>query len=239
MDNKTIAGILIVGVVIVALYLSFGSSGAVVSAQGNSVLEVEPDEVSINLNLIARDKSAEVAKDSLDKISDDVYVALIKLGLGKDNVKLQGYNIYPEYDWIGEERQDKGYVANQQVVVKVDDFDLVPRIIDASVDNGALVSYISFELSEERQSEYKIKALEEAGKDAKAKAEATAAGLGKNIGQLVSVESQDFWYGPYMAYEASAVGGDGESAKVASYSLSPEDIEVRANILVKYKLRAF
>ena len=238
MDNRVIAGILILGIIALGVFLS-GDGGAVVSAQGDSVIEVEPDEVSINLNLMARDDGAQAAKDKLDKISDDVYVALILLGLDKEDIKLQSYNIYPDYKWINGNQQENGFVANQYVVVTTENFDLVPGIVDASVDNGALVSYINFELSEEKQDEYKIQALEEAGKDAKAKAEATASGLGKKLGKLVSVRNQDYWYGPYMAYESSVAEGSGDSAKTASYSLSPQDVEVRASISVEYKLRRF
>jgi uncharacterized protein YggE len=85
--------------------------------------------------------------------------------------------------------------------------------------------------------------LTDAGADAKIKAEATAAGLGKKIGRLISVQSQEFNYpGPLYAYEKamdSSVGAANAEAQRVSSSLSPSDIEVSATLTVQYKLSKF
>jgi predicted transposase YbfD/YdcC len=41
------------------------------------------------------------------------------------------------------------------------------KVIDSGVDAGALLQYINFELSNDKQNEYKAQALREAGEDAK------------------------------------------------------------------------
>ena len=240
MEKKLIIGILIVAIIAVIVYIGIGSTGAIVSAVGESNLEVQPDLVKVYLNLEARDKSSKVAKDSLDVISDDVQIALLRIGLKKEDIKMQSYNIYQEYNWKNGEQIEKGFVANQQIIVETNSFELTAEIVDAAIDNGALVSWINFELSDEKQREYKVKALEEAGKDANKKAEATAAGLGKKLGKLVSVESQDFNYGPYRYFEATAEGGVADSSvKQAALDIAPKEINVNARISVKYKLRSF
>ena len=240
MEKKLIIGILIVAIIAVIVYIGIGSTGAIVSAVGESNLEVQPDLVKVYLNLEARDKSSKVAKDSLDVISDDVQIALLRIGLKKEDIKMQSYNIYQEYNWKNGEQIEKGFVANQQIIVETNSFELTAEIVDAAIDNGALVSWINFELSDEKQREYKVKALEEAGKDANKKAEATAAGLGKKLGKLVSVESQDFNYGPYRYFEATAEGGVADSSvKQAALDIAPKEINVNAIINVKYKLRSF
>jgi uncharacterized protein YggE len=113
-------------------------------------------------------------------------------------------------------------------------------VIDAGVDSGALLSYINFELSSAKQSEYKIAALKEAGVDAKAKAGAIAEGLGKNLGSLVSVSSSDFSYNPWNVYSARAdlsAGMVAEEAKLSTTNIVPGSQEVSAVINVVYKLR--
>ena len=240
MERKLIVGILIVAIIFVVVYIGIGSSGAVVSAVGESNIEVQPDLVKVYLNLEAKDKSSKVAKDSLDIISDKVQIALLRLGLSKEEIKMQSYNIYQEYDWKNGEQIEKGFVANQQIVIETKEFDLTAEIVDAAIDNGALVSWINFELSDEKQNEYKIKALEEAGKDANKKAEATASGLGKKLGRLVSVENQEFNYGPYVYFEAKAQGGIADSSvRQAALDIAPRNVDVNARISVKYKLRSF
>ena len=239
MDNKTIITVLVIAIILIGGYIAFNTSAAVVSAQGNSVIEAKPDKVSININIEAREDTAQKAKDAHDKILDNLVLNLLKLGIAKDEIKTVNFNIYPEYDWSNGDQKLKGYIASEQIVVETNDFDGVAEIVDASVDAGALVSYINFELSEEKQSEYKTQALEEAGKDAKIKAEATARGLGKNLGSLVSVKSQDFNYGPVVYFESKGGVASSAEARDAAINIAPRDIEVRATIEVEYKLRSF
>ena len=239
MDNKVIISALIIAIILIGGYIAFNTTAAVVTAQGDSVIEAKPDKVSVNINIEAKSDTAQKAKDMHDKILDDLTIALLKMDIDKDEIKTINFNIYPEYDWSGGTQKQKGYIATEQIVVETSNFDRVAGIVDASVGAGALVSYINFELSEEKQNEYKTSALEAAGKDAKNKAEATARGLGKNLGSLVSVKSQDFNYGPVVYFEAKGGAASTAEARDAAVNIAPRDIEVRATIQVEYKLRAF
>lgn len=239
MNNKILIGALIVIALLVGGYIYASSNAAVVSAVGQSSLTVEPDEASVYLNVEARVLTAEDAKDKMTEISDNVLTELIKLGLERKDIQTSSFNVYPDYDWRNGRQDIKGYVASQQIIVKTDDFSKVAGIIDASVDSGALVNGINFELSQEKQNEYKAQALEEAGKDAKNKAEATASGLGKNIGDLVSVETQEYNYYPYPYY-ARAEGAVGNAdAQKAVLNIVPTDLDVTASVKVTYKISRF
>lgn len=238
MNSKVTIGIIVVGIALIIGYL-FYSSGATVSAQGSSSINVEPDEVSVYLHLEGRDSSAQGAKDKEAAISDKVLTELVKLGLERKEIQFVGYNLYPDYDWSNGQQKLKGYIASEQMVIKTKNFDLVPGIVDKGVDAGALVSSINFELSDEKQREYKAQALEEASKDARNKAESTAAGLGKKLGKLVSVNSEQFNYGPVIYYDKAIAESSGMSAENAARNLVPTDIDVTASVSVQYKLRAF
>jgi len=209
--------------------------GATVSARGSSVLEVESDEAIVNLNIESREDSAQDAKNNVSEISDRVLADLKNLGL-EDKVELQGYNIYPDYIWNDDGREENGYVASQQISVTLEDFDLIAEVLDVSVDSGALVSYISFELSDERRSELKSEALKKAGEDAREKAQATASGLGKNIGRLVSVKSEDFGFVPYVVERQ---GLENAVAEGEVMNIAPSSLEVSATVEVEYKLTLF
>lgn len=244
MDNKIIVAILIIGIVFAGGYILY-NAGPVVSAQGTSVLKVVPDEVSVYLNIETRNKTAEDAKNANSEISDKVLTELLKLGLDKKEIQFGQYSLNPEYDWVDNRQVFRDYAAVQQVIVKVNDFDKVAGIVDKSVEAGALINYINFDLSNAKQNEYKTQALTAAGQDAQIKAKATAAGLGKNVGRLVSVQSQNFNYPgpmPYFAY-GGGVAMDSNAAAVKAAgsiaSLTPQDIEVSATIEVQYKLSVF
>ena len=239
MDNKMMLGLLVIAIVIVAGFIYFPTSQAVVSAQGISSLEVKPDKVSIYINVESRADTAQKAKDGLDKILDDTITALLKTGLERKDIQLINLNVYPEYDWSDGEQKQKGFLATEQIIVETTNFDLVSGIADAAIDSGALLSYINFELSDDKQSEYKAMALEAASKDAKKKAEATARGLGKEIGTLVSIRSEDFNYGPYRYFDSAVVGTSAASVKEAVANPVPQELTVSATVNVEYKLKSF
>ena len=101
-----------------------------------------------------------------------------------------------------------------------------------------MLSYINFELSTQKQNEYKAQALEMAGQDARTKAQAIASGLDKRLGKLVSVSTSDFSYQPWNIYSARAdySSGDVAEAKLAATNIQPGSQEVNARINVVYKI---
>ena len=232
MEKKIIGAVLIVAVIALIVYLFAGASPTV-TAIGSSSIEVQPDEVEIYINVASTEDSAQTAKDKVNSITDEVVIQLMLLGFDKSEIQTQGFSVYPEYNW--ETREEKGFTASQSIVLKTNDFNKVAEIVDAAVDSGALVSYINFGLSEEKRNEFKAEALKLAGEDAKRKAEATASGLDKNLGSLVSVNSESFDFMPYTLFE-SGTGGD---AKQAALDLTPSDVEVTASVSVEYRLRSF
>ena len=114
-------------------------------------------------------------------------------------------------------------------------FDNAGKMVDAVVDSGALVSYINFELSLEKQNEYKKTVLADAARDAKSKAEALASGFGKRVGKLVSVSSSDYNYAPYRLYAmAEGIAAD---AKQAATNLPSKTLEVTATVSARYEIK--
>ncbi len=240
--NKIIGIIaLVLGILLVGAYLA-SSSAPSVTAQGSSVIKVTPDLVTVNVLIETKGADAQIAQDKNSQIRDAVISDLKKLGYTDADIKLGYYNIGPDYEWTTDKQTLKGYVARQEIIVKTKDFTKVSQIVDSVIDSGALVSYINFEISDSKQSEFKAQALQQASADAKAKAQSTAAGLNKKLGRLVSVQNQDFHYpGPMVKYamEDSSSGGGVAQARDAAANLSPQDIEVTASVVVEYKLRWF
>ena len=246
-DNKIWIGIVIVAILAVAGYLYF-NVGPVVSAQGVASVKAMPDEVSVNINVESRNTTAQLAQEANKQISEKLLAELVKTGYSRDELKFVNYQVYPEYDYgiDYKEQKIKGYVVSQSLVVKTKDVTKVPTIVDAVIKAGALVSYINFEISTEKQAEYKNKALEEASKDAMTKAQSIASGQGKRVGRLVSITNQDYGYqGPlnYYSRAESSTGGsvamDNSMALKAATNLAPSEQEITASISAQYKLGMF
>lgn len=232
---------IVLGILLVGGYLLY-SSTPVVSSQGHASIKATPDVVTVNIYIETRNSTAQGAQQSNADIREATVDALVAAGITESDIKFTNFYAGPEYDWSSGAQRQKGFIARQELAVQVEDFSEVSRVVDATLSSGALVSYISQELSSDKQNEYKALAQKQASADARTKAEATAEGLGKSLGRLVSVDSSDFNYpGPVMYY-ARAEGSmsvSSDEVREAAVKISPQDIDVSANVRVQYKLSLF
>jgi len=243
-DNKIWIGIVTLTIILVAGYLYY-NVGPVVSAQGVSSVKVVPDQVSVNINIETRNTTAQLAQESNKVISEKLLVELVKIGYDRNELKFVNYQVYPEYDYGSDYREQKlkGYVVSQQLVVKTKDVTKVPSIVDAVIQSGSLVSYINFDISDAKQAEYKNQALEAASRDARTKAQSIASGQGKRLGRLVSITNQDYGYGGSLNYytrdSAAPVSESNLGALKAATNLAPIEQEITASISAQYKVGMF
>jgi uncharacterized protein len=242
-NNLIIWGVITIVVLIVIGMFASSFFGPIVQATGVANIKVQPDKVGVNINVETRGKTAQEAQDKNKEIGDKLLSELVKIGFDKNELKFINIYSYPEYDWSSGKQVFKGFVMSQQLVVKTEKVDQVPAIVDASIKAGALISYINFEVSDSKQRNFKNKALEEASKDAREKANSIAIGQGKKVGRLVSLENQEFYYpGPIVYYskaEGITASDASEEAKRAALSISPQEQEVTASIVARYKLSLF
>lgn len=228
--KKHTTSILIAIIIIVVGLLLYSNlkDTQTVEVIGNSQITVPPDQVLVYLQIQTKANTAEEAKNKNSEITNNVVSSLKTLGLTPET---ENYNIYPEYDYS--RNKITGYTATNYIKVKTDDFNIVGKIIDSSVDAGALINYINFELSTEKSNEIKKDALAEASKDAKSKAEAIAQGLDKKLGSLVSISSSDYNYIPYPLFRE----GSSEDAKAVAVDIQPRNLDVTATVKAVYKIR--
>lgn len=239
--NNTVKIVAIIALVFIVYFLTSAetSEGNTISATGNSEIKVDPDLVTLYLTIETRNSSAEIAKDENSEITQNVLTSLENIQVPNDEIQTLNYNIYPEYDWSKDRQEMIGYIATNTILIENEDFDNIGKIIDAAVDNGALVNSINFALSNDKLNEYKAQALEKASQDSKTKAQAIASGLDKKLGKLVSVSTSDYDYMPYPLYErADTVSSDEgfAQAKEAAVNINPTELEVRATVSATYKI---
>lgn len=237
--------IIVAGVVLLSLIGFYMISGIMpsntVTGNGEASLEVQPDLISVYFNIDTTGKTAGEAKDANAEIVDSLITALVKQGFERKQIQTQSYNIYPDYTYTNGQRKDNGYRATHFIKVELDVSNLedIGKVIDIGVDAGALISYISFELTQESQNKYKAMALTQASEDARNKAEAIASGLNKRLGRVVSTSDSNFGYSPWRIYESVAMDsvGAGMEAKQAVTSIQPSDRLISARVSATYKLR--
>ena len=230
--------IIVVGALILGYGLmdKFPSTGdKTITSQGISTIKSMPDEASVYINIETLDSSSDLSKTKNDEISKKVNDALKLLLV--DKVETSQYNIYEDFDYSQGERKSRGFKTTNILKVTVNDFSKIGKVIDSSVSAGATgISSINFELSQARQNELKKQALEQASNDARLKAESIASGLNAKITDIVSVSTSDFNYRPYPLY-AMAEGAPLKSSTDIGTSISPQELEVTANVNVVFKLK--
>lgn len=219
------------------LVLNADSTSNTVSVTGESSIEVTPDLVALYLLVETEGDDYEEAKDKNAEIVDEVIVALIREGFERKDIQTTNFNVRERYDW--DDRFSEDYIATHNIRLKfpTTNADNIGEAIDAAVDAGAGVSYVNFELSTEKQNEYKAQATEQAAQDAKIKAEAMASGLGKKLGKLVRVSDSSFNYHPYRVFGMEdSVMAAGE-AKAQATDIQPSDQTIYSRVTVTYKIK--
>ncbi|MGD9276817.1 MAG: SIMPL domain-containing protein [Candidatus Pacearchaeota archaeon] len=243
-DNSVKITLIIVLGVLVLGYMIYSSlpttSANTVTGNGQATIKVMPDLVRVYFNVQTRGETSKEATNNNSEIVDDLITKLVKQGFERKQIETTNFNVYPDYIWDDEGRKENGYVATHSIRVELstDDIDKIGNVVDAGVNAGAGVSYISFELSQDLENQYKAEALELAAKDAKTKAQAVANGLGKNLGKLVSTQGNDFNYYPWRIYESGGVASlDAASVKQEATNIQPGEQEVSASVQAVFELK--
>lgn len=243
-NNAVVVTSIIAGtIVLLALfgYLAFSglSSANTVSGDGVASIKVLPDLISIYFSVETNGTTSKIATDRNAEIVDKLKTALLGKGFEESQIQTVSFNVYPDYVWNGHTQTSNGFKASHSLKIQMSSNDTgkIGDVVDAGVSAGAGVSYINFELSTEKQNEYKAEALKDAAEDAKIKAGAIAEGLGKRLGRLVSTSESSFNYYPWALYESSGgASTDASSIKEATTSITPGEQEVSANVRATFKL---
>ena len=151
-----------------------------ISVSGEGLIEVAPDRATISVGVVTRDKNAAKVQNDNSRIANEIIKAIAALGIDKKNIRTGNYNFHQYYRQENNKRVADGYEANNTVIIIVDDLNLVGKVIDRSLSNGANnIDALEFGIKD--KSSLQNEAIRLAVRDARAKAEVVAAEFGKNI----------------------------------------------------------
>ena len=212
-----------------------------INVEGSATIDAMPNLVGIYFYVETSGNTTSEASQANSEIVEELKNSLISLGIDEEKIITQNYNVYPDYDWVNNQRVEKGYKATHSIKVEIsaNETEKIGQIIDAGTQAGAGINYINFELTSELQNQYKAEAMQLAAEDARMKAEAIAQGLDKKVGRLVSVSTSNFGYSPWNVYSARGIALEDEAqeAKVATTSIQPGEQEISGQITAIFKLR--
>jgi len=243
-NNVQIAGIIVLGIVIVALFVflalkSFAPfTGETIDVQGFSEVRTSPDIIGIYYSIETYgDTQAEVTESNTG-IVNSLTAYLDELDL--DDLTTESFNVRENYGWDDGNREINGYVATHILRLELSKVEKkrIGEAVDAGVSVGANINRISFELSQSLENKLKAEAMELAAEDARIKAEAVAKGFGKRLGKLVSVEVSDWGYYPWKAYDVSQSGEGFVVAEAKkSMEISPGMKTISATVRARFEFK--
>jgi hypothetical protein len=211
---------------------------SIITVTGGATVETEPDEATIRLGINTEADTAEAALQENATKSDAVMKSLKDNGVAEEDIQTTNVRLDKRYQDRGTPKETVTFVANTELTVLTRDLDKVGTIIGDAVSAGANdVQGVEFGLSSEASA--KGRALTEAVKGAKAKAETLAAAAGAELGAVVRIDEDAYDVQPY--YERGyAVGDQALMAmpSAAPYKVAPGQVETHVEIRVVFELEA-
>lgn len=204
-----------------------------ITISGEGKVTAIPDIATFSIGVITEKKEVGAAQTENTKKMNEIIDELKKIGIDKEDIKTNYYNISPQYDWLEKGRQVlRGYQVNQTVTVKVRDLDRVGEVLGKAGTLGANnVSGLNFTIDEPEK--LRQQAREEALLAAKKKAEALAKVAGVKLGKLVTFsETSPISYPRYdYVLEAKAMGAGAETPEI-----EPGSLEITVDVTVSYEV---
>lgn len=159
-----------------------------ISVTGNGLVSTEPDLATVQMSIVSRAKELDAAQAGAAKVTAKVLSLTDKLDIDRNKVDTTGATVRPDYRWNREkeEQELRGYIAERQMGVKVEDLEKLGHLVEGAVAAG--VNQVAApQLDSSRRKSMHREALALAAKDAKANAEVLAETLGARLGDPISV----------------------------------------------------
>lgn len=159
-----------------------------VSVSGTGMVSALPDRATVHMSIVSRAQELGAAQAEAARVTSAVLSLTDKLDIKRNKVDTTGATVRPDYRWNRESEQQelRGYIAERQMHVKVDDLDMLGKLVEGAVGSG--VNQVSPpKLDSSKREAMRRDALVIAAKDARANAEVLAETLGVRLGEPISI----------------------------------------------------
>lgn len=196
---------------------AWAETGPQITVTGEGVVELPPDMATLRLGVVseARNAADALASNSADMAA--VLAFLADAGVAETDIQTSGLTLMPRQDRDAQGRaMTVGFMASNQVTVRVRDLGRLGGLMDAVVREGAnRFDGLQFGLSDMSAAlaEARIRAVA----DARAKAETYSAAAGVTLGPIMTIADQSGGFGPM---EMRMVAAAADAVPIAAGALS-------------------
>jgi uncharacterized protein YggE len=197
-------------------------------------VEIMPDRAVISFSVETRGKTAAEAGRENARIQGGVLDTLRKLGIAPAQLRTQGLNINPEYEYPQDGRRPTvvGYQARNSVQVEVRQLAQAGTLIDAGLAKGATnVGGLRFFASNTEGA--RREALQKAVTRARADAEAIASAAGGALGGVLEIQANPGSDGP-IGIDAGPMMLMKEARADAPTQVESGVLKVRVSIMARF-----
>ena len=199
-----------------------------IQAVGTASITIKPDQARITVGVRTSAATAQDAASQNATQVDAVIKAVTQLIGSKGSLKTVSYSISPDYRTVNQQSQLVGYIVTNSLEVSVNDLSLIGPVIDVSVQAGAnSVGSPTFTLQDPQP--VRQQALSAAAKQARADADAIAAGLGGKTGAVISAQ-EGATYTPVNSNSLTATAG-------VATPVQPGALEISATVTIVVELQ--
>jgi uncharacterized protein YggE len=202
--------------------------------RGEGTIKRAPDQAFVSIAAESRASTPAEAQRLGAEAMTSARAALTKAGVTADAIKTTGYSLNPDMEWVNGRSRVRGYIARNQIEVRVDALDKLGAVLDAAGSSGATsIAGLHFDLKDRAVVERD--ALRLAVEDAMARARAIAAGAKATLGPILRIEDQVETYKPTpvpMQMQMRA----GMEAAAPQTPVSPGEIEIIARVTVSVRI---
>ncbi|WP_252728054.1 SIMPL domain-containing protein [Alteromonas sp. C1M14] len=200
-----------------------------IDVSGKGVVSVVPD--AYRLTLVMEEKGATVAKlnGNMQSQMQSVLAFLLKNGIEEKHIQSMQVNLSPYYESTPEGRKQAGFMLSRSIKITDHNIDNYDKIIDGALARG-VDGIQGFQFVASEQDEAYKKALINAVKDAKLRAELLASELNVKVGKVVNVSVGGSSYPMPMMHREMAVKADSFSTAL------PGEQQVEAHVNVRFTI---
>lgn len=213
------------------------SEKSYITVTATSSVSVTPDAASFTITAEAVSPTTEEARNaSSSMIEEALKILKDEYGISDDEIVTNYMNINPYYEWIDGSRTLSGQRASQSLNITIKNgLDKAGKVYDRlSVLDGISISsitYFKLETTEEVREARKMAAAEAA-----LKAEDYAEGVGRKVGEVVSLSEGTVSYSSYDYSNAKLMTAAAQESSYSSTTYYAGDLSVSATVTAVFTL---
>lgn len=196
---------------------------------GEGIVNVVPDEVTINIRVENTGENTKNLKEQNDATINDVLKFLKKMNIADKDVRTEYMNLNKNYDYNS---KTYTFAANQSLSVKLRDLKKYEEVMKGLMETG-INRIDGVEFSSSNKAALESQARKQAVENAQMKAKEYAAALNQNIGKAVSISEFRNTSGPQPLYRMESMSTSAESG---GQSIALGEMEIRTTVNISFLL---